>query len=100
MNLQEHILSHPNEPPADTVAWWIAELDKEPKDYKMVDVTMCSSEECSRRSSCYRSRYSGTVPDEYQSTTLWDHNTCSMYWPVEKKKDLKKLINDYLEHGP
>lgn len=100
MTLHEHLIANPNEAPADTVAWWIAELNKETKDYTMPDISMCGSEECSRKTTCRRNPASGTVPGEWQSWGGFDHKNCNNYWPVLKKKGLKKLIDEYLEDKP
>jgi hypothetical protein len=97
VTLHEYLITHPNESPETIVEWWIKELAQEPKDAAVPDITMCTSEECHRRSTCRRSRYSGMVPDQYgQSYTMWDHKTCTHYWPVKpvKKKDIAKELAD------
>lgn len=51
----------------------------------MPDITMCASETCNHRKTCYRNQESGTKPGQRQSWFLVDPNTegvCDYYWPV------------------
>lgn len=51
----------------------------------MPDITMCGSETCPLRATCYRNPESGTKPSEYMQSWFYDKETegdeCGAYWP-------------------
>jgi hypothetical protein len=50
----------------------------------MPDISMCSSETCPSRTTCYRNEDSGTKPSEYRQSYM-DFGArgepCDRYWP-------------------
>jgi hypothetical protein len=53
----------------------------------MPDITMCDSESCKVRGSCYRNPASGTKPNEFRQSWFFiaqgDDETCVDYWSME-----------------
>lgn len=51
----------------------------------MPDITMCQSETCNVRATCYRNEASGTKPTEYRQSWFMEppgeDDTCPYYWP-------------------
>lgn len=50
----------------------------------MPDITMCASNDCPLRKSCYRNMESGTKPGRRQSFFFHNPNTedvCDYFWP-------------------
>jgi len=55
----------------------------------MPDITMCSSETCPLKTTCYRNPASGTKPSEYRQSWFLNKTTegkdCDSYWPKEDR---------------
>lgn len=51
----------------------------------MPDITMCASETCKVRETCYRNPASGTKPSEFVQSWFWvepgDDDQCGHFWP-------------------
>jgi hypothetical protein len=59
----------------------------------MPDITMCPSELCLLKETCYRSSASGTKPDEFMQSWFMEpeETNCDYYWPVRKPKVKTKV---------
>lgn len=56
----------------------------------MPDITMCASETCYLRKTCYRNPESGTKPSEWWQSWFYDKSTegddCTSYWQKDDAK--------------
>lgn len=55
----------------------------------MPDITMCGSEQCGLKETCYRNPASGTEPSEYRQSwfvepPIKDNGFCHYYWETKK----------------
>lgn len=55
----------------------------------MPDITMCASETCTHRKTCYRNPESGTKPGQRQSwfyERLHEGDECNAYWSTNEPR--------------
>ena len=58
----------------------------------MPDITMCGSDSCPYRETCYRNEESGTKPSEFRQSFFmnppYDKETgeCEYYWPIAARE--------------
>lgn len=57
----------------------------------MPDITMCDSETCKVRKTCYRNQDSGTKPSAFRQSWFMgppgDDETCNYYWERNKPNE-------------
>ena len=63
----------------------------------MPDISMCADDECPSRAKCYRSKASGTKPDEYRQAFADferepDDERCADFWPVARPKKVSLAL--------
>jgi hypothetical protein len=78
--LRAYIEANPDAKPEVTVAWWIAEDNKDKEPANVPDIAMCSSN-CPRRNNCRRHIDCGLmVPGPNQTWILPKEFPCHAYW--------------------
>ncbi len=73
----------------------------------MPDITMCGTEDCGLKGSCYRSPASGTRPTEWRqswsafSPFATDEGTqlCEHYWPTERPSPNRPVVPEERSDG-